>query len=444
MAKNRTAYVCQECGYSSAKWFGRCPGCGLWNTLVEEEVRAPKGVATRSSVLTCLKHIPALEFERAKTGIGELDRVLGGGIVSGSLVLLGGDPGIGKSTLLLQAGDALSSRGKKVLYISGEESVRQVRMRADRLGIEGENIFIVNETNIDFIVEYISDVKPGLVIVDSIQTMYTSVIGSAPGSVAQLRECTARLMGVVKKGEGSVFLVGHVTKEGLLAGPKVLEHMVDTVIYFEGDKNTHYRVLRAVKNRFGPVNEIGIMEMTGRGLIEAGDISRLFLGQSGRLPGSSVVVSFEGTRAFLIEVEALVVPSSYGYPRRMASGVDANRLSLIAAVLEKRAGIPLGNHDVYIKVAQGAVLREPASDLGLAAAMVSSFMEKEMPEGLVVIGELGLSGEVRPVPYMEMRLTEAAKMGFVKVLVPKGTHVNVHGDLEMAEIGRVSELLLLF
>lgn len=419
MAKNRTLFVCQECGHNSAKWLGRCPGCNSWNSLVEEVVADTKKTSVRTREPLLLATMPVSDTYRFSSGIAEFDRVLGGGIIPGSLVLLGGDPGIGKSTLLLQMADLLGNQGKRVLYLSGEESAQQLKMRADRMGMKGSNVFVLNESNLDLINDYLKQIDPDLVVVDSIQTVYVPDIGSIPGSVSQLREAAARFMELAKSTDRPFFLVGHVTKEGSLAGPKILEHIVDTVIYFEGDTNNFYRILRAVKNRYGSVNEIGVMEMTGKGLLEVDNPSRIFMGDRARLPGSVVVATFEGTRSILVEVEALVAASGYGYPRRMASGIDSNRLALIAAVLEKRAGLALSNKDIYLKVAGGATLKDPATDLGIALAIASSYWEREVPNGSVVIGELGLSGEIRPVPYLEVRLREAEKLGLVSAVIPK-------------------------
>lgn len=418
MGKNRNLFVCQECGFSTAKWLGKCPGCSQWNTFLEESIKE-KGRPLRTREPIVLANLTTEQTGRLSSGIRELDRVLGGGITPGSLVLLGGDPGIGKSTLLLQMAEGFSQQGKNVLYLSGEESPGQVKMRATRLGLKGDNIFFLNETNLGMIKDYIKEIKPGVVIIDSIQTVYIPEISSVPGSISQLKESTARLMEIAKQSELPVFLVGHVTKEGSLAGPRVLEHMVDTVIYFEGDNNNYYRILRAVKNRFGSVNEIGILEMSASGLLEVENPSRVFLGDTkDMLPGSAVVTSFEGSRAILVEVEALVVATSYGYPRRMAMGIDVNRLSLIAAVLEKRAELTLGNKDIYLKVAGGTVVKDPATDLGIAAAIISSHCDRRILADSVFIGEVGLSGEIRSVPFLDGRLKEAEKMGFQRVLIP--------------------------
>lgn len=420
MAKPRTLYFCSECGYHSPKWIGRCPGCNSWNTLVEEVVdknRKPSPASGREALE--LTGLITEDVPRFSSGNNELDRVLGGGIVPGSITLLGGDPGIGKSTLLLQTADSLGGSGRRVLYLSGEESARQVRMRADRLKASGANIYVLNESNLSFLPGYLEQINPDVVIVDSIQTVHVPEIGSIPGSVAQLRECAGRIMELAKTSDRPFFLVGHVTKDGALAGPKVLEHMVDTVIYFEGDNNNYYRILRTVKNRFGPANEIGILEMSGTGLVEVDNPSRIFLEHRDSLPGLTVVASFEGTRPILVEVEALVVTASIGYPRRMASGIESNRLALLAAVLEKRGALELGNKDIYIKVAGGANLKDPATDLGIALAIASSYYERPMLPGGIIIGELGLSGEIRSVPYLNLRLKEAVKLGFSRALTPK-------------------------
>lgn len=447
MGKSRTVYICRECGYGSPKWMGRCPGCGLWNTLVEEIItkdQAPKEGSKPGQPALALAQIDGSDAGRFSSEVGELDRVLGGGIVPGSLVLLGGDPGIGKSTLLLQVASNLDRKGMRVLYLSGEESARQIKMRAARLGIEGSHIFVLNEPDLSLLDHYISEIQPALAIIDSIQTVYVPEISSIPGSVAQLRESAGRLMEMAKKADLPCFLVGHVTKEGALAGPKVLEHIVDTVVYFEGDKNNYYRILRAVKNRFGSVNEIGILEMTGSGLLEVRDASQILMGERGNLPGTAVVATYEGTRALLVEVEALVVNSGFGYPRRMATGIDSNRLALITAVLEKKGGLALGNKDVYLKVAGGTVLKDPGTDAGIAAAIISSYREACVPPGAVIIGELGLSGEIRPVPFMDARLKEAEKMGFTTALVPreqKERDMSWGGLLKISKVSELRDLL---
>lgn len=420
MAKSRTKFVCNECGYESLKWLGRCPGCGAWNTLLEEvadKEPIPSGQRSQAIPLAEIEHS---RVKRYSSGISELDRVLGGGIVPGSLILLGGDPGIGKSTLLLQVASHLASAGKKVLYLSGEESPEQIRLRSLRMGIDSGQIWLLNEQNIDLLESYLSELNPDLIVIDSIQTVYSQNLASIPGSVAQLRECTAVVMRLAKKTGKVFFLVGHVTKDGALAGPKVLEHMVDVVIYFEGEKNFAFRMLRGIKNRFGSTDEIGLMEMRATGLEEVLDPSQIFL--STRDPdvcGAAVVASFEGSRPLLIEIQALVSSSGPGYARRMASGIDQNRLALIIAVLEKRRGFQLASLDVYLKVTGGVFLKDPSVDLGIAAAIVSSYREQALPLDTVFIGELALSGEVRAVPFMELRLKEIARMGFKRAVIPQ-------------------------
>ena len=444
MGKNKVRYVCTECGHVALKWMGRCPGCGSWNTLSEEVIA---GTARRTETqlkVTPLSAVGEEGVSRFSSGFAELDRVLGGGIVPGSLVLVGGDPGIGKSTLLLQAAGHVASNGGIVLYLSGEESSYQVKMRASRLGIQGDSIYLLNEQNVDYLPQYLEETKPTMVIVDSIQTVFTEEVPSIPGSVGQLRECAARLMRLAKSSGTAFFLVGHVTKEGLLAGPKILEHLVDTVVYFEGGKEQALRILRAVKNRFGSTDEVGLLEMSGVGLIEVPDASRIFLGDhSNSASGSAVVAAIEGTRPLLVEVQALVVPSGQNYPRRMVSGFDQNRLSLIVAVLEKRCGIALSSCDVYVKVTGGVFLRDPSADLGLAAAIVSSFKEVPVPPDTVFIGEVGLSGEVRGVPALESRLREAARLGFVSAVIPGKSLKKIEGlkGLRLMSIGNLIEIL---
>ncbi|QZT34391.1 DNA repair protein RadA [Caldalkalibacillus thermarum TA2.A1] len=426
MSKKKLTFVCQECGYESPKWMGRCPGCQTWNSMVEERIHsvpwaAGKGMASisKNESPVPITQIKAEEAPRLPTGVGEFDRVLGGGVVPGSLVLFGGDPGIGKSTLLLQISGILSEQGHRVLYVSGEESLKQIKMRADRLGIESAELFILTETHIDEIERQIDQAEPKVVILDSIQTVYHPEVSSTPGSVAQVRECTAVLMRVAKSKGIAIFVVGHVTKEGAIAGPKILEHMVDAVIYFEGERHHTYRILRAVKNRFGSTNEIGIFDMQESGLVEVVNPSELFLEERAHgAAGSIVVASMEGTRPVLVELQALVTPTSFGTPRRTATGVDHHRVSLIMAVLEKRVGLLLQNQDAYINVAGGVKLNEPALDLGMAISIASSFREKPTSPYDVVIGEVGLTGEVRGVSRIEQRLTEARKLGFKRAIIP--------------------------
>ena len=425
MAKAKTtAFFCKECGFESSKWYGQCPGCKEWNTFVEEPIAkktATKGVANiMSSQPTVLSQISTNDTDRTSTGIEELDRVLGGGIVEGSLVLVGGDPGIGKSTLLLQMCQKLSVIGKKVLYISGEESLKQIKLRAERIGEFNDNLLLLCETNVELIEKALREIKPEIVIIDSIQTMYREEIGSAPGSVSQVRESTAILMQLAKGLSISIFIVGHVTKEGIVAGPRVLEHMVDTVLYFEGDRNAAYRILRGVKNRFGSTNEIGVFEMRGSGLEEVKNPSEYML--SGRPEGASgsvVVCLLEGTRPLLVEIQALVCDSNFGMPRRTAAGTDYNRVNLLMAVLEKRVGIHLSGCDAYVNVAGGLKVNEPALDLGIVLAIVSSYKNREIDSKTIIFGEVGLAGEVRAVSQAQQRVTEAIKLGFKTCILPE-------------------------
>ncbi|ADU92596.1 DNA repair protein RadA [Geobacillus sp. Y412MC52] len=428
MAKKKTKFVCQECGYESAKWLGRCPGCQTWNSLVEEieqEKPTVRGAFLHSERAGSAKPVPitaveAVQEPRMKTNSAELDRVLGGGIVKGSLVLIGGDPGIGKSTLLLQTSAQLAAAGHQVLYVSGEESVKQVKLRAGRLRAECDRLYVLAEADLEYIVAAVETVQPACVIIDSIQTVYRTDISSAPGSVAQVRECTAELMKLAKTKGIAIFIVGHVTKEGAIAGPRLLEHMVDTVLYFEGERHHTYRILRAVKNRFGSTNEIGIFEMRDIGLKEVENPSEVFLEERSRgAAGSTVVAAMEGTRPVLVEIQALVSPTSFGNPRRMATGLDHNRVSLLMAVLEKRVGLLLQNQDAYLKVAGGVKLDEPAIDLAVAVSIASSFRDRPTNPADVIIGEVGLTGEVRRVSRIEQRVQEAVKLGFSRIIVPK-------------------------
>ncbi|MDD4801330.1 MAG: DNA repair protein RadA [Syntrophomonas sp.] len=445
MAKIVTRFVCINCGYEAGKWLGRCPGCGNWNSLLEESgPKATPAHRSRRVEAVALCDIPNNNLFRLSTGMDEMDRVLGGGIVPGSLVLLGGDPGIGKSTLLLQVAFNVAKNGKKVLYLSGEESAGQIRLRSLRLDIDSDSIYFLNEQNIDLLGNYLKEIDPDFIIIDSIQTVYSENLTSIPGSISQLRECTARIMEMAKKSEKTFFLVGHVTKDGALAGPKVLEHMVDVVIYFEGEKNFPFRLLRGVKNRFGATNEIGLMEMSASGLSEVEDPSKLFLNtKDPTVCGSAVVASFEGSRPLLIEMQALVSSVAPAYGRRMASGIDQNRLALIIAVLEKKRGLRLSNYDVYLKVAGGVFLKDPCVDLGIAAAIVSSYRERPLPVDMVFIGELGLSGEVRSVPFLEARIKEVEKIGFKKAVIPAGTNNGIynHSGLEIIEVRNLDEFI---
>ena len=424
-AKNHTVFFCQNCGYESAKWMGQCPGCREWNTFVEEQVVTGSGKTGKAmghiapSKPTALSEISLKEEDRITTGIKELDRVLGGGIVAGSLTLVGGDPGIGKSTLLLQVCRNLALAQREVLYVSGEESLKQIKLRANRIGEFSGHLKLLCETSLERIEGTIREVKPEIVIIDSIQTMYHENISSAPGSVSQVREATSLLLQLAKGLNVSIFIVGHVTKEGTVAGPRVLEHMVDTVLYFEGDRNASYRILRGVKNRFGSTNEIGVFEMGTEGLKEVANPSEFMLnGKPEDASGSVVVCSMEGTRPILIEIQALVCHSNFGIPRRQTTGTDFNRVNLLMAVLEKRVGLQMGNCDAYVNIAGGIKIQEPAIDLGIAMAIVSSFKNRVIDEGTIVFGEVGLSGEVRAVNMVQGRIMEARKLGFKTCIIP--------------------------
>ena len=425
MAKGRTVvYFCQNCGYESSKWMGQCPGCREWNTFAEETIAKSsvgkgKMPGTENAKSVPIASIQMTREERISTRMQELDRVLGGGIVQGSLVLVGGDPGIGKSTLLLQVCRNLSGDGIKVLYISGEESLQQIKIRADRIGTFYDSLSLLCETNLDTIKTVIDREKPQVVVIDSIQTMYNEEVGAAPGSVSQVRESTGTLMQIAKGMGISIFIVGHVTKEGVVAGPRVLEHMVDAVLYFEGDRHAAYRILRGVKNRFGSTNEIGVFEMRQNGLAEVENPSEVMLsGKPEGASGSVVACSMEGTRPILLEVQALVCHSNLGVPRRTAAGTDYNRVNLLMAVLEKRLGLQLGNCDAYINIAGGIRMNEPAIDLGIVLAIISSYKERPVDERMICFGEVGLSGEVRAVSMAEQRVLEARKLGFSTCILP--------------------------
>lgn len=450
--KNKTVFFCKECGFESAKWLGQCPGCKEWNSFVEEPVVKTAGGKERVRIErkepSKLSEVSITHEERTLTGIGELDRVLGGGIVTGSLVLVGGDPGIGKSTLLLQMCQKLVDTGKSVLYVSGEESVKQIKMRADRLGEFEQELLLLSETDLDLVVETVSDLKPDVVIIDSIQTMYREEIGSAPGSVGQVRETTSALMRLAKGMAISIFVVGHVTKEGVVAGPRVLEHMVDTVLYFEGDGSASYRFLRGVKNRFGSTNEIGVFEMRGNGLVEVANPSEYMLqGKPENEAGSVVACSMEGTRPILIEVQALVCQTNFNMPRRTAAGTDYNRVNLLMAVIEKRLGLRLGDCDAYINVAGGMRIHEPALDLAIVAALLSSYRNQALDNGSICFGEVGLVGEVRAVNMAEQRVVEAAKLGFRRCILPEVNRkqLDISGEvlngMELIGIDTIHELL---
>lgn len=428
MAKKLTnVFYCQECGHESSKWMGQCPGCRAWNTFVEEPARssretakAARGIAAAAgSEVVSLSAVSLREDEKIETNIKELDRVLGGGIVPGSLTLVGGDPGIGKSTLLLQVCRQLSDQRRSILYISGEESLKQIKIRAQRIGEFSDSLQLMCETNLDVIEEVIQRLRPEVVIIDSIQTMYREEVSAAPGSVSQVRESTSVLLRLAKGLTVSVFIVGHVTKEGTVAGPRVLEHMVDTVLYFEGDRHASYRILRGVKNRFGSTNEIGVFEMQAEGLVEVANPSEYMLnGRPEGANGSVVSCSMEGTRPILLEIQALVCRSNFGLPRRQAAGCDYNRVNLLMAVLEKRVGIQMSDCDAYVNLAGGIRITEPAIDLGIAMAIVSSFKNRPIADDMIVFGEIGLSGEVRSVSQAEQRVAEAKKLGFHTCVLP--------------------------
>ena len=431
MAKTKTQYICSECGYTTIKWMGKCPGCGHWNTMQETVVADMKKVSAAKAVQTAsfagavrqsprrIGEIQSIDESRYGTGIDELDRVLGGGIVKGSLILVGGDPGIGKSTLLLQICEN-AGKNKRILYVSGEESESQIKIRAERLGVSSNNLYLVAETDVEAILGCIEQVQPEIVIIDSIQTMHREDIASASGSVPQVREATNLFMHTAKSRNIAMFIVGHVTKDGALAGPRVLEHMVDCVLYFEGDRQMSFRILRCVKNRFGSTNEIGVFEMRGNGLQEVKNPSAMLLeGRPENSSGSAVVCTMEGSRGVLAEVQALVTPTGFGNPRRMSGGIDLNRVILMIAVLEKRARVNLSNSDIYINVAGGLRIDESAIDLGICAAIVTGKTDTMIPSDMVFIGEVGLGGELRNVAQLEKRLTEASKLGFRIAVVPK-------------------------
>lgn len=447
MAKNKQVYFCQECGYEASKWAGQCPGCKSWNTFVEERVVV--GVDKRSTKVeaatpTSILDVSTAEDPRIGTRMKELDRVLGGGIVKGSLTLVGGDPGIGKSTLLLQVCRNLTNSGNKVLYVSGEESLQQIKLRADRLGGFSKDMLLLSETNLDAIEGAITKQMPEVVIIDSIQTMYLEDVSSGAGSVSQVREVTGRLMRIAKQLNVATFIVGHVTKEGTVAGPRTLEHMVDTVLYFEGEKNAIYRILRGVKNRFGSTNEIGVFEMKDTGLYEVENPSQVMLnGRPVDASGSVVVCSMEGTRPILIEIQALVCQSNFNLPRRTSVGIDYNRVNLLMAVLEKRAGMMLAGNDAYVNLAGGMKLTEPAIDLGIVVALVSSFKNVPVDAHTIIFGEVGLTGEVRGVSMASARVKEAAKLGFSTCILPK---INCEGmdeveGIKMIGVNNIAEVL---
>lgn len=440
MAKAKSVFVCNECGYESPKWLGKCPACGAWNTFFEQKIVESKSTATGKSIKEkaspqVLDNVVGRTDTRMDTGIGELNRVLGGGLVNGSLVLLGGEPGIGKSTLILELCDKITGTGK-VLYVSGEESAEQVKIRADRLGIKNSNIMFLGETDIDVIEETILAMEPKLVIIDSIQTMYSEEITSAAGTVSQVREITARIMRVCKGHRITTIIIGHVTKDGNIAGPRVLEHMVDTVLYLEGERYFSYRILRSVKNRFGSTNEIGMFEMRNEGMVEIKNPSQILISdREDNPPGSILVASVEGTRPLLIELQALTTPTVFGLPRRAANGIDYNRLTMLIAVLEKKTGLPLGSQDVYLNVVSGIKLVEPAVDIGTCLVVASSFKNYALPKDMVAVGEVGLTGEIRAVNMIEKRIKEVEKMGFKTCIIPESNKKLLKDSFKIDIIG---------
>jgi DNA repair protein RadA/Sms len=450
--KTKTVFTCQNCGYQSPKWLGRCPDCNSWNSFVEEDYTRPatktkERVSLYKNEPVLLKDVEIEEESRLKTDISELDRVLGGGIVPGSVVLIGGDPGIGKSTLSLQVSNQLTKQGATVLYVSGEESVAQTKLRARRLADtkkEG-NLYIVNQTDLSLIMEYIKKINPQVVIIDSIQVIFEPSISSSPGSVSQVRECAGILTQIAKSTDTSIFIIGHVTKEGTIAGPRVLEHIVDTVLYFEGDRFSIYRILRAVKNRFGSTNEIGVFEMSSQGLLEVKNPSEIFLSERPKDVSGSVVASImEGTRPLLVEVQSLVSKSSFGYALRRAQGFDYNRLALLIAVLEKRIGLALEAEDIFINVAGGIKIEDPAADLAVAAAIASAFREQIVMPATVVIGEVGLAGEIRSISQAILRINEAERLGFEHCVLPRNNYKNLDykkGTIELIPVSTLKEAL---
>ena len=444
----KIVYCCQTCGYQTPKWMGRCPDCGTWDSIVEERsaVRSLRDThRSPSGPLAVPVAIDSIEFEaenRLLTDIREFDRVLGGGLVPGTLVLIGGDPGIGKSTLMLQALYGLANQGHRVLYVSGEESIQQIRLRSRRLNTTASELMVVSEVEIDAILQMVQDAPPKVLVIDSIQTMYSPELTSAPGSVSQVRESTVRLMLMAKKTGIPTLLVGHVTKDGAIAGPKLLEHMVDTVLYFEGDRNHIFRILRAVKNRFGSTNEIGVFEMKDQGLDEVANPSAVFLSERpANAPGSAVTASMEGTRPILVELQALASSTSFGTPRRTILGLDANRVALLAAVMEKQLGMHLMGYDIFMNVAGGVRVIEPAVDMAIVSAIASSFLDKPVADGTVVLGEVGLAGEVRAIGQVDSRVAEIKKMGFKRCLVPEGNFKRIRDikGIQVASIKSVSQ-----
>ncbi|MFW6082201.1 MAG: DNA repair protein RadA [Desulfosalsimonas sp.] len=444
----RTIYVCQSCGHQTPRWMGRCPDCGTWDSLEEQAFRGagagPEKTRLNRAEAVLMDSVELDEEYRIHTGVAEFDRVLGGGIIAGSLVLIGGDPGIGKSTLLLQVLQKLAAAGRNVLYVSGEESARQLKMRSRRLADSAPGMYALCETDIDAIIQTVRDRMPDALVIDSIQTMFSRDAGSAPGSVSQVREATMKLMVMAKQTGIPAFLIGHVTKEGAIAGPRLMEHMVDTVLYFEGDQNHVFRILRAVKNRFGSTNEIGVFEMKETGLSEVPNPSEVFLAErESSAPGSVVTACMEGTRPILIELQALISSSGYSTPRRTVLGLDYNRVSLLVAVMEKKLGLNVAGQDIFMNVAGGVRVSEPAVDLGIIAAVASSFLDRPVPEGMLLLGEVGLTGEVRGVSHLSPRIAEVEKMGFTRCVVPKNSlkQVPAEGGIELTGIRRLSEVM---
>ena len=454
MPKTHTRFVCQNCGRATPRYFGRCPACGEFNTMVEEVVETVKPSARAAAARAVLGPAQARpqrladvdtdESPRLLVPIQEVNRVLGGGIVPGSIILIGGDPGIGKSTLIMQASAALANTVGRVLYVSGEESARQIKMRAERMGLDASELFLVTETALSDIIEHIRQVEPAVVVIDSIQTVHTEESESSPGSVSQVRECASRLQSLAKSSGVSVLLIGHVTKEGAIAGPRVLEHIVDTVLYLEGDPFQQYRVLRSTKNRFGATSEIGVFEMTGAGMIEVPNPSEVFLAERiATAPGTTIAVTMEGTRPLLVEVQALSSPTTYATPRRTPNGVDISRLLLVSAVLTKRFGLKLHEQDLFVNVIGGLKIEEPATDLAMAMALASSYFDKPAPADMVFVGEVGLSGELRAAGQLSLRLHEAAKIGFRRVMIPKLRRPlhDAPRDLKLIEVRNLGEAM---
>jgi DNA repair protein RadA/Sms len=443
-SRTRTIFVCQQCGKESLKWLGRCPNCQQWNTFVETAVTTttPSRIPTLENPPQELSQVVLEAADRFPLPLSEFNRVLGGGLVSGSLVLIGGDPGIGKSTLLLQVSALIAQTKGKVVYVSGEETLRQIKLRAERLGVKGDQLYLLAETDLEVILDQIERLQPSLVVIDSIQTVYLTELDSAPGSIAQVRECTVRLMHWAKLSAVPIFITGHVTKDGTIAGPRVLEHIVDVVLYLEGEPFSAYRLLRGVKNRFGSTNEVGVFEMKEQGLVEVDNPSQAFLSQRwGEAVGSAVVPTLEGSRPLLVEIQALTNPTSFGLPRRTANGVDFGRLLLITAVLTKRVGLKLGNQDIIANVTGGLKIGEPAADLGIALAIASSFRDAGVDPQLAAVGEVGLSGELRAVSQLDRRVVEATRLGFKRCLVPKtGAKISpIPKDIELIPVGTLRE-----